>query len=176
MEGSGSDEQNMFGMHHSVARADGCSFHNRENIALNAFPAHVGAVSGFASRNLIEFVDENDTGLFDAIDGFSGNLVQINQASFLFTDQVVHGLNDLHLPHNRTGCEDSRQKVLERQIELLLAWKREHLERRVKAFRDLYLDNLIIELTLAKLLPKSVALSTCCRRYRLTVFLGQGFF
>ena len=58
------DEQNVVGAHHAVARVDRGAFDDRQNVALHAFAADVGAVPAFASGDFVDFVEEDDAAAF----------------------------------------------------------------------------------------------------------------
>ena len=98
VERSGGDEQNVVGAHHAVARVDRGAFDDGQDVALHAFAGDVGAVAAFASGDFVDFVEEDDAGIFHAIDGQAGDLVHIDQALLFFLNQIFEGLVDLHLP------------------------------------------------------------------------------
>ena len=68
VERAGGDEQDVIGAHHAVARVDRRAFDDRQDVALHAFAADVGAVAALAPGDLVDLVDEDDAGLLDALD------------------------------------------------------------------------------------------------------------
>ena len=50
VEGAGGDEQDVVGAHEAVARVDGGAFDDRQDVALHAFAADVGAVARIRAR------------------------------------------------------------------------------------------------------------------------------
>src|ERR1035441_8658651 len=60
MECAGGDEENVVGADHAVARVDGGSFNDGENVALYTFARDVGAVATLAAGNLVDFIEEDD--------------------------------------------------------------------------------------------------------------------
>ena len=69
VEGAGGDEEDVVGAHHAVAGVDGGAFDDGQDVALHAFAGDVGAVAAFASGDFVDFVEEDDAGVFDALDG-----------------------------------------------------------------------------------------------------------
>src|SRR6476646_7364380 len=64
VEGAGGDEKNVVGANHAVAGVDSSAFDDRQDISLHALAADVGPVTGFATGDLVDFVDEDDAHLF----------------------------------------------------------------------------------------------------------------
>ena len=60
MKGAGRDEQNVIRAHHPIAGVHSCSFDNRQDIALHAFAGYVRAMSGLASRDLVNLIEEDN--------------------------------------------------------------------------------------------------------------------
>src|ERR1035438_5913256 len=96
MECAGGDEEDVVGADHAVARVDGGSFNDGEDIALNAFAGDVGAVATLAAGNLVDFIEEDDAVGFDAVDCGAIDSVHIDEAAFFFLDQVVECVADFH--------------------------------------------------------------------------------
>src|ERR1035438_3932160 len=96
MECAGGDEEDVVGADHAVARVDGGSFNDGEDIALNAFAGDVGAVATLAAGNLVDFIEEDDAVGFDAVDCGAIDSVHIDEAGFFFLDQVVECVADFH--------------------------------------------------------------------------------
>src|SRR5215831_7102181 len=98
MESSGGDEQDVVGAYHAVTRVDRGAFHDGQNVTLDAFAGNVGAVATFASSDLVDFVEEDDAGVLDALDGNALHLIHINETLFFFLDEIFERLRHLHLP------------------------------------------------------------------------------
>ena len=65
---AGGDEQDVVGAHHAVLGVDGGAFDDRQDVALDAFAAHVGSLAALAARDLVDLVEEDDACLLHAID------------------------------------------------------------------------------------------------------------
>src|SRR4029453_4696144 len=83
VECAGGDEENVIGLHHPVLRIDGGAFNDREDVALNPFPADIrpatAAATTIAARDLVDLVHENDPGLLDALNGRATDRLHIDQ-------------------------------------------------------------------------------------------------
>jgi hypothetical protein len=84
-------------------------------------------------------------------------MVHVDQALFLFLDQVLERLVHLHLPLFCPLAEDVRQHVFDVDVHLLHALIREDLERRKIALANIDFHHAVIELALAQLLPEFLA-------------------
>ena len=151
------DEQNVVGPHHAVARVDGGSFHDRQNVALHAFAGNVGPVAAFAPGDLVDLIKEDDAALLHPVYRDALHLVHIDQALLLFLDQVLHRLADLHLPLLGLLAEDVGQHVLDVDAHLLHALVGDDLERRHSLFADVEFHDALVELAFAQLLAKFFA-------------------
>src|SRR5690348_8280485 len=60
VEGSRGDEENVIGANHAVTGVDGGAFDDGENVTLHAFARDIGAMAAFASRNLVDLIEEDD--------------------------------------------------------------------------------------------------------------------
>src|SRR5438045_3632759 len=98
MEGACRDEQDVIRAHHPITRIDRGAFDNWKNVALHAFPRNIGAVSAFASRDLVDFIQENDPGVLHAINRRTSDVIHIDQPLLFFLYEVLKSLIDLHLP------------------------------------------------------------------------------
>ena len=90
VERAGRDEQDVIGAHHPVLGVDGRAFDNRQDVALDAFAADVGAVTALAPGDLVDLVKEDDAGLLHAIDGDARDLVHVDQLLLFFLRQRLH--------------------------------------------------------------------------------------
>ena len=69
MERTRGDEKNVVGANHAVASVYSSAFYDRKNVALYTFARHIGAVTRFAARDLVNLIDEDDAHLLGAFDG-----------------------------------------------------------------------------------------------------------
>ena len=83
VERAGGDEQDVIGAHHAVLGVDGRAFDDRQDVALHALAADVGAVAALAAGDLVDLVDEDDAGLLDALDGGARRPLPCRSASAL---------------------------------------------------------------------------------------------
>ena len=81
----------------------------------------VGAVAAFASGDLVDLVEEDDAGVFDALDGEARDLVHVDEAALFFLDEVVEGLDDLHLALLGALAEEAGEHVLEVDVHVFRA-------------------------------------------------------
>ncbi len=114
-------------------------------------------MAAFAPGDLIDFIEEDDAGVFHAVDGHAGDLVHINQPLLFFLDQVLEGFVDLHLPFLGALAENVGQHVLDVDVHLLDALIRDDLEGREIAFADIDFHGALVELAFAQLLAKFFA-------------------
>src|SRR5207249_1460148 len=96
MERAGRDEQDVVGPHHAVLRVHGRAFDDREDVALDAFAAYIGTMAPFASRDLVDLVDEDDAGLLDALDRRARAALHVDQLLLYLVRQVFERLGHLH--------------------------------------------------------------------------------
>src|SRR5262249_33828065 len=88
VECPGGDKENVIGTYETIARIDGSPFHNWQNVALHAFPADVWAVSAFATRDLIDLVEKDNSAVLDPLHGKSRHLIHIDEFLLLFLNQI----------------------------------------------------------------------------------------
>ncbi len=96
MERTGGDEQNVIGAHETVARVDRGAFDDRQNVALHAFAADVGAVAGFAAGDFVDLVQENNAAGFHALERHARDLLHIDELLLFFLHQVIERFGDAH--------------------------------------------------------------------------------
>src|SRR5262245_48308708 len=68
VKGAGGDEQDVIGPHDPVLRRDRRALHDGQQIALDPFAAHVGAMPALATSHLVQLVEEHDAGVLDPAD------------------------------------------------------------------------------------------------------------
>ena len=113
VESAGGNEQDVVGAHEAVAGVDGGAFDNGQDVALDAFAANVGTVAGFAAGDLVDFIEENDTARFDALQGGARDLIHVDQLLLFLLHQVIERLGHAHLALPRLLTEQIGQHVLE---------------------------------------------------------------
>ena len=91
VERAGGDEEDVVGRNHAVLGVDGGAFDDGQDVALDALAGDVGAVAALATGDLVDLVEEDDSGVFDALDSEPRDLVHVDQATFFFLDEVVKG-------------------------------------------------------------------------------------
>jgi len=149
----------VIGSQHAVARADTGSLHDRQNVALHSFAADIGAVSGFAAGDFVDFIEENYAALFDTIEGEPGDLLHIHQFLLFFLNDVVGGLGDRHPALPPLAFHHAGKKILHVELDFLEAGAFEKLERH-RAHRmlaDLQFDDALVEFARAQLLAEFLA-------------------
>ena len=119
VEGAGGDEQDVIGPHHAVLGVDGRPFDDRQDVALHAFAADVGAVPAFAAGDLVDLVEEDDAGLLDALDAPRARRCPCRSAS---APPPARGSRAPRAPSacaSSCGLEEAGQHVLEVDVDLL---------------------------------------------------------
>src|SRR5580704_1828615 len=141
----------MIGADHAVARVDRGAFDDRQNIALHAFARYVGAVAGFASRDLVNLVYENNAHLLGALDGQARHLIHVQQFVFFFLDEVIERFGHGHLAAPLLLAENSREHVLDVDVHFLNALAGNDFKRRRGTLADLNFHQTLVELAVAQL-------------------------
>src|ERR1035437_9410388 len=141
VECTGGDEQDVVGAHHAVARVHRGAFDDGQNVALHAFARNVRPVPAFASRDLVDFVEEDDARVLHALHGDARDLVHVDQTLLFFLDEVLERLADLHLPLLGALAEDVGQHVFHVDVHLLDPLIGDDLERRHRFFADVEFDD-----------------------------------
>src|SRR5262245_64685151 len=111
MEGTGSDKQDVIGAYETVACIDSRAFDNRQNIALNTFTAHVWPVAGFAAGDLVDFIEEDNSVVLDALDREPRHLVHVDKLLLLFLDQLLDRFSNLHFALLRVLVADNGKDI-----------------------------------------------------------------
>ncbi len=78
MEGACGDEEHMIGSHKPVTRIHGGAFHNRQDVPLHAFAAHIRALPTLASRDLVHLIQEDNAVPFHALNGCACHLFHVD--------------------------------------------------------------------------------------------------
>ena len=74
----------MIGAHHAVARIHSRALDDRQNIALHSLAGYVRAVPRFAPGNLVDFVDEKNSHLLDALKRDPCHVIHIHETILFF--------------------------------------------------------------------------------------------
>ena len=61
MERPGRHKKNVIGAHHAIARVDGGAFHDGQDVALYALARDVGTMAALPARNLVNFIQKNNS-------------------------------------------------------------------------------------------------------------------
>ena len=91
--------------------------------------------------DLVDLVEEDDAGLLDALDRGARDAVHVDQLLFLFLRQVLERLGHLHPPLLRLALKESRQHVLEVDVDFLDRRAGDDLERRKRLLAHVELDD-----------------------------------
>ncbi len=104
MEGARGDEQDVVGLDRPVLGRNGGALDQRQEIALHALAADIGALALGAGANLVDLVEEHDAVVLDRIDRLLHDLLLIEQlVAFLRQQYLVAGL-DAHAPRLGAAC------------------------------------------------------------------------
>ena len=92
MKRAGRDEEDVIGLHRAVLRGDGRAFDQRQQVALHTFARDVGTASFRPGAKLVDFVEENDTGVLDVGDGVARDAFVIDQLFSFFDLEWLPGV------------------------------------------------------------------------------------
>src|SRR5467141_2735930 len=146
-----SDEKDVIGADHAVARVDGGALDNGQNVALHAFARNIRPVAGFAAGDLIDFIDEDDAHLFGALHRHARDLVHVQQLVFFFLDQVFEGVGDAHFAFFLLLAEHPGEHVLDIDVHLFDTLVGDDFERGYGALADFEVHHALVELAFAQL-------------------------
>ena len=96
MEGARSDEQDEVGPYRAVLGVDLGALDQRQQVALHALAADVGADPLGACADLVDLVDEDDAVLLDGADRLGHHLLLVEQLVALLGHQHLVALGDAH--------------------------------------------------------------------------------
>ena len=105
---AGGDEQDVIGPHHPVLGVDRRAFDDRQDVALHALAADVGAVRALAAGDLVDLVEKDDAGLLDALDRGARDAVHVDQLLLFFRREVLERLGHLQLALLVLALEEAR--------------------------------------------------------------------
>ncbi len=114
-------------------------------------------MAAFTAGDLVDFIEEDDAGVFHAVDGYACDLLHVDQALLFFLDQVLEGLVDLQFPLFGALAEDVGQHVLDVDVHFLDALIGDDFKRREIALAGFDFDGAVVEFAFAQLLPQFLA-------------------
>ena len=147
----------MVSAHHAVARVHGGAFNDRQDIALHTLARNIGPMAALAAGNLVHFIEEDDAGIFDPVNGDARHLIHVNQALLFFLDQILESLIHFHLPLLGALPKNVGQHVLQVYIHLLHTLVGDDFKGWKIALADVNFYHALVELALAQLLPQLFA-------------------
>ena len=147
----------MVGADHAVAGVHRGAFDDGQNVALHAFAGDVRAVAGFAAGDFVDFVDEEDAHLLDAVHGDARDLVHVNETVFFFLNQVIESLGNRHFALFLLLAEHAGEHVLDVDVHFLDALIGDDFEGRHRALADFHFHHALIELAFAQLGAEFIA-------------------
>src|SRR6202007_2826872 len=118
---------------------------------------NVRAVPRFAAGNFVDFIDEKNSHLLDAVHRHAGDLIHVNQAVLFFLNQIIEGLGDRHFSLLLLLPEHAGEHVLYIDVHFFDALIRDDFEGRHGTLAYLYLNHTLIEFAFTKLDSKLFA-------------------
>src|SRR5690606_32414942 len=132
----------VIGPHQSVYRGVVRALDDWEQVALNAFPGHIGPTDVLSAAGLdVHLVDDNDARLLHPLERVALDLVHVNELLALFLRDNPSSLRDLHPTLFAPSASHVAEKILQVDAHLLEAHGAEHLQHRraVGRYLDFYL-------------------------------------
>ena len=83
------NEKDVVGPHRAILGGHGSAFHNGQQIPLHPFPGNIRALTAVFAGNLIDFIQKNDTVLFDLFDGQLDDTIHVHEVLGLFLRQSL---------------------------------------------------------------------------------------
>src|SRR5262245_51919160 len=154
-------------------RIDGRAFHDRQDVALNAFAAHLGTVRSLAPGNLVDFVDENDAALLDTLDRRLRHAFHVDQLLLFFLCQELERLGYFQFSLTRLPLKETGEHVLEIDVDFFDRRSGDDLERRKRFFTHVDLDRPVVETAGSELLAKPLTGLTLLIARRRRVFVRR---
>ena len=114
VEGARRDEQDVVGLHAAMLGGDGGALDQRQQVALHAFAADVGAQAMLAAAaDLVDLVEEDDAVLLDRLERFGLHLLVVEQLVALLGDQHVVGIEHAHAARLGAPAEGLSQDLVQ---------------------------------------------------------------
>jgi hypothetical protein len=98
VEGAAGDEQDVVGLDGAVLGRDRRALDQRQQVALHALAADVGADSALARADLVDLVEEHDAVLLGGQERLARDPLLVEQLVALLGDQHVVALGHGHAP------------------------------------------------------------------------------
>jgi len=156
VEGAGGDEEDMVGLDHAEFCVDRAAFDQRQQVALHALAGDVGAAGVAALGDLVDLVDKDDAVLLDRFQGAGLEVFFVDQARGFFVADQLEGFLDLQLAALLLALAHVGEEVLQ-LVGHLLHPGRCHDFHAGRAFGDLDVDFLVIQLAFAQALAEQLA-------------------
>ncbi len=150
MEGSSGDEEDVIGTDHAVFGVDGGAFDDGEEVALDTFAGDIGSVGGFTTGDLVDFVEEDDTGLFDALECAFGDLLHVDHFLGLFLDEDVAGFGDFEFAAFGALGEEVSEHIFEVDAHFFETVGGEDFDGGALSFSDIDFDELVFKGSIAE--------------------------
>src|SRR5262245_3231262 len=159
------DEQDVVGLHRPVFGADGRALDQRQEIALHAFAADIGADALRARADLVDLVEEDDAVILDVPDRLLHDHVAVDQLVGFLAQENVEGIAHGDLARLGARAEGFAQHVGKIDHADLAAGHAGDLEgRHRRRIGDLDLDLAVVELARAQTLAEGLAGRERCAR------------
>ena len=108
-------------------------------------------MTGFASGDFVDLVDENDAHLFGALNRGARHLVHIQQLVLFFLNQIFESIGHAHLAFLFLLAKHAGEHVLDVDVHLLHALIGDDFKGRHGALAHLEINHALIELPFAQL-------------------------
>src|SRR6476659_7506775 len=151
MKGSSGDEKNVIGSNHAVTRIYSRPFDDRQDVPLYTFTRNIWPMTGFTTSYFVYLVQEDNAGVFNALNRGSRDLVHVDETFFLFLHQVLHRFVHAHLPSLRTPLEHIAQHVFHVDAHLFNTLWTSEFNYRETLLAYFELNQTVVELAAAKL-------------------------
>ncbi len=150
VKGSSGDKEDVIGANHAVFCVDGGAFDEGEQVALYAFAGDIGAVGGFTSGDLVDLVEEDDAGLFDALECVFGDLLHVDHFLGLFLGKDLACFGDFEFSSFGALGEEVAEHIFEVDAHFFESVGRKDFNGGALSFRDIDLDKLVFKSSIAE--------------------------
>src|SRR5262249_48992091 len=165
MERAGGDEEDVVGLHLAVLGGDGGALDQRQQVALYALAADVGAVAALASADLVDLVEEDDAVILDRGDRLLDQLLVVEKLVGFLVDKDVVRIAHGDAPRLGTIAKRFAEHLADVHDADAGARHAGDLELRHAAARVAHfdLDLLVVKLAGAQALAEALARRRACR-------------
>ncbi len=158
MEGARGDEEDMVGLHRPVLGRHRGALDQRQQVALHAFAADIGALALGACADLVDLVEEDDAVVLHRIDGLLHDLLLVEELVGFLGDQHLVACLDGHAPRLGAAAKGLAQHVGEIDHAAAAAGHAGNVETRHAAgIGHLDLDLLGVEFAATQFLAEDLA-------------------